>query len=682
MSNTSAYELRETLFRAQDNDKASVETKTTEAGFAIIPSSLNSCESSYDSLNSCESSCDWWNDVCCRPTKESSRFVLAAMIMIALVGDILGPRALFAQLRQTSSRQTDDGRVYWPRHDFVIPFNVDLTGQAPREIQLEYSADRGASWSTYSRSDVRTKQFQFQAKDDGEYQFRLKTIDNQGRLFDNPGEPLRVFVDTTKPDGKLIVDIDPQGVMLAEFLLWDEALDPDSVLLTYQTESLAQPREIEFEIANGRERGQWIGKGSWNLPAGTRQLAVRLVAKDKAGNTVEVNRLPQLPRSAAVNNSLQLASGKPRDNKSSQTIGSGVVPPRPEPSPPTEILSLNSPIAPNRPAASEGRFGTGSQGLQFQDESNAIRIEGNGTRFPGPSRHPSYQEPSDTRAISSSNPKTSRLPIRELTEQEYEQVVAPKSNLVAKRTNQSVLERDVETLDSIKTATPNVELAPNIERIEGSSTFRHKIQPLFSSSKAFSLDYSIENELDSPVSSIELWGTTDQGQTWQLWGKDPDHASPFDIQVESEGLFGFRMIIVGANGLASNRPLHGDNADAWIHVDLERPSVKLTSALYGKGKESGSMIIEYSALDDHFPERPITLSYSESPNGPWKIIASGVRNNGRYVWPADPTLPASLYLRIEAHDAAGNMGVHRLDTPIDVQGLAPRGKIQGFRPIQ
>jgi hypothetical protein len=33
-----------------------------------------------------------------------------------------------------------------------------------------------------------------------------------------------------------------------------------------------------------------------------------------------------------------------------------------------------------------------------------------------------------------------------------------------------------------------------------------------------------------------------------------------------------------------------------------------------------------------------------------------------------------------ATDAAGNVGEHILDLPVDVQNAAPRGKIQGFRP--
>ena len=539
----------------------------------------------------------------------------------------------------------EDAVVHWPRLDFVIPFNVDVTGQAPREIQLEFSENGGKSWSLYSSGDVRTKQFHFQAKVDGEYQFRLKTLDSEGRRFDNPGEPLRVVVDTTKPEAKLMVDIDQRGVMQAEFEIADAALDPLSIQLAYQTETMSQWQEIPFESSQGRSPAAWLGSGSWSIPSGTRQLVVRLTAKDKAGNPIELTRLPQLPRSAAANGSLQLASGKYQDarnaSRSAATapVGSGL----PE-------LSLES--------------------LPKVEVIGGTRLE-NSDRAASP----------ENQMANRSDGRTSKLPVRTLSDEEFEHFKSQTPiSLTAKRTERSLFVQE----DIVPSATPSasLEIEPKTTRIPGQTPFHRDIKRLYSNSKAFSLDYNIDNDSDAPISIVELWGTSDEGQTWQLWGQDPDRASPFDIEVEAEGLFGFRMVIVGTNGLASNRPRNGDNADAWIHVDIVPPQAKIVSALYGKGKESGSMIIEYRANDDFFTDRPITLSYSQTPTGPWSTIASGVRNNGRYVWPADPSLPTSIYLRIEAYDAAGNVCINQLDLPIDVEGIAPRGRIQGFRPIK
>ena len=549
-----------------------------------------------------------------------------------------------------------DSRVYWPRKDFVIPFNVDSTGQAPSEIQLEFSDDGGRNWSLYSKSDVRTKQFQFQAEQDGEYLFRLKTFDNRGRSFENPGEPLSVVVDTTKPTAELIIDMDARGQMLAEFRIKDNAIDASSIVLSYHTESNTQSREILFELTRGRTNDEWIGSGSWDIPDGTTRLSVRLTAKDKAGNTVEVTRLPQLPRSASLSNGLQLASGKTREVNPSR--GSNAKP------------AIGTGVVNARDPGLNGSQSTGAFGGTLQRQPDEV----SSSRF-----NASNAEQQHSTSLSS---RQSKLPIRTMTDEEYEQVTASKLvNVASQRGNQSLLST-ASGEGSASNGKLNVEMEQRSTRLHSQTTFHRDIKPLYSSSKAFSLDYDIENDPDAPISSVELWGTTDEGQTWQMWGQDPDRASPFDIQVEEEGLFGFRMIIVGNNGLASNRPRNGDNADAWIHVDTRQPQVKLTSALYGKGTEAGALVIEYKASDAYFSERPITLSYSETPDGPWNNIASGVKNSGRYVWPADPSLPPTIYLRIEAHDAAGNLAVHCLEHPIEVQGLAPRGRIQGFRPIK
>jgi hypothetical protein len=94
------------------------------------------------------------------------------------------------------------------------------------------------------------------------------------------------------------------------------------------------------------------------------------------------------------------------------------------------------------------------------------------------------------------------------------------------------------------------------------------------------------------------------------------------------------------------------------------------------------LVIDYTCEDVHLVDRPITLSFSERADGPWTTIATGLANTGIYLWKASPDLPEKIYLRLECVDKAGNVGEHRLDLPIDIHGLAPRGIIQGFRPIE
>jgi hypothetical protein len=203
----------------------------------------------------------------------------------------------------------------------------------------------------------------------------------------------------------------------------------------------------------------------------------------------------------------------------------------------------------------------------------------------------------------------------------------------------------------------------------------------YSDSVRFSLEFEVEAIGSAGVESIELYGSTDGGQSWKYWGEDPDRVSPFDIETKEEGVFGFRIVVVGRNGLTSPRPLPGETPDIAVVVDRVNPTVRISAAQYGQGDRIGSLVIRYECADANLMQRPISLSFSDAADGPWTTIAAGLRNEGNYVWPADPGLPRQLYLRIDAKDEAGNVGTYVLDRPIDAQGLAPRARIRGFQPL-
>ncbi|MCU0707779.1 MAG: hypothetical protein MUF23_05765 [Pirellula sp.] len=557
--------------------------------------------------------------------------------------------------------------VHWPRKDFVIPFQIDPSGEVPAEVRLEVSSDGGKSWTLYTRGDVRTRQFHYQAPSDGQFRFRLKTVDRSGNVFDNPGEPLVVAVDTTKPSGELLVDVNPRGVMQAEFRLIDAALDSSSIKLEYQTELTHQWIEVEHELQSGTAEGEWVGFGSWDMPSEATQLMVRVKARDQAGNGAEWTRMPRLPRTASTRRDMKLASSNDRSDPSTP-IGSGILrrPVAGWPNPDVPKPEVPKPEVPRvevlgGPGARKSAANVDRDSLVQQQvvESQQRLIE--------------YQNRllMQQRAVGGlSNSAASLLPTRPVDDSTLANAgqdpgAIPPSNLPTPGT----------LVTSPMQMASNPPMLPN-----NAATSESDPKTLYSNSRQFSLDYAIDNDPGAAIISVELWGTTDQGASWEKWGTDEDRQSPFDIEVEEEGLFGFRMVIVGANGLASHRPLPGDEADAWIRVDTTAPQARMISVLNGKGPDAGSLVIEYLAIDDYFGERPISFFAAATPKGPWQPIAQGARNSSRYVWTPDLGLPPTVYLRMEAVDAAGNVTEHQMDLPVDVQAAAPRGRIQGFRP--
>ncbi len=207
-----------------------------------------------------------------------------------------------------------------------------------------------------------------------------------------------------------------------------------------------------------------------------------------------------------------------------------------------------------------------------------------------------------------------------------------------------------------------------------------KAQPL--NSRRFQLNYGIDAIDPSGVQRVDLWMTPDLGQTWINWGTDPDGVSPFPVEVKDQGLYGFRIVIQSRDGLTGRPPSRGDHPDVLIQVDTAAPRVHITAVPYGRGEEAGRLVINWEATDPHLALRPITLAYSSIANGPWTTIEKGLRNTGHYAWAVGTEIPERLYLRIEAADKAGNIGVYQLNNQIDITGLVPRAHIRSIQPVK
>lgn len=201
------------------------------------------------------------------------------------------------------------------------------------------------------------------------------------------------------------------------------------------------------------------------------------------------------------------------------------------------------------------------------------------------------------------------------------------------------------------------------------------------STKRFRLNYDINAIDPSGVGKVDLYMTQNQGRSWKLWGQDPDNQSPFPVEVQDQGLFGFRVVVHSKDGLVGVGPSSGDDADMWVRVDTQTPLAQITSVPYGRGNEAGRLVINYRVSDDFLTLRPVRLSYSRSPQGPWTIIEDNLRNEGRYLWRVNRAVPDRIFLKVDALDSAGNVGTHRLSQSVDVSGLVPRGTIRGVEPV-
>ncbi len=197
--------------------------------------------------------------------------------------------------------------------------------------------------------------------------------------------------------------------------------------------------------------------------------------------------------------------------------------------------------------------------------------------------------------------------------------------------------------------------------------------------RRFQLEYDLEASHANGAQEVQLWGTRDGGQTWEKWGADIDKQSPFNVEVDRDGIYGFRVVVIAANGLATDVPRSGAPADLWVIVDTQPPQATISSVSYGTGSHLGELEIRWQAEDEHLASRPVNLYFGLTAEGPWTPIAAGLPNTGQYYWLIDASVPKSVFVRLEVTDEANNRTQQITPRPIDLSTLVPRARIRDVK---
>ena len=619
---------------------------------------------------------------------------------------------------------------------FNIPFTVDTAGQ-PLEVQLYLSRDRGHTWKLYARQNPSAKYFPFQATQDGEYWFASLSIFANRSPADIAGRQaeLHVVIDTVPPEFEFQAAVGPSREVQVTWRYSDPTIDPASLKIEYKMgrEQPWQPVAADQTTASNstasgrltfRPRNAWV------------ELQVRAEISDLARNKAVVNRRLSLSVSALPPNNGQ-QTWRPIATRSPNQQERPIVLPLTAPDNGNPIGG--NPIGGNPIGGNPIGRNTASAIDRSANQSYSSEVRdrqyypvGRGTSPTGfgsasaagvlaarpPSRNlasgipldpyadarlsatevPSIDPPTAAPVQSDSTnvaPTTEWKSISQsaVGESGFNRTAAPSEFESNRPRNPLVPGGDyqpqpsqVHPLVAQQIAPAQQSTRPDLDAtapsaIRSDSNHVSMLQTRMTSAMRFEVDYEFDAAAANGVRSVELWGTKDQGHTWSRWQIDTDRQSPLDVRVDGEGTYGFRIVIVGNNGLAGNPPRNGDDADLWVGVDTTAPIVEITTATYGEGEHAGQLDIRWTASDASFGERPISILFSDKATGPWTTIVAGIPNSGQYFWPIDPRVPEHLFLRIEARDQAGNQGEYRLPASINLSGFTPKARIRGIRPL-
>ena len=600
--------------------------------------------------------------------------------------------------------------IYWKQQLFLIPYQWGSAAEpgVAQAVWLFVSKDRGVSWQKISEARPQVKAFNYRAEGDGEYWFAVRTRDKQGRVWpQGPYQPeLRVIVDTTLPRiDDLRVRLAENGAIEIQARATDLNLDPAAWRFEWQADPAAPWQPVTLQ---GATQPSLLPAPSsqfhafWQPPAGTRPGAIRGIIFDRAGNSATYQT--RLDAGPAVSGPML----------TSPAVGPTAIPQQPVQTQPLSSAAPNSVATQSNPASQSWESASASTVQTAQ--MPATQPPATPTSQPWPANNvarapirlwtsgavqqddgvTSYGSPSLFSAPPSPGVRTDTVQDAPRTEARYAGLTKPSgdtTNVAVPTVPASPQFTALEPYRESSTnqpATPKNDVPPPVEKPTArnvtpvdvpSAQHSPTAPPKLVGSRTFALEYDLENAGRGGVTKVELWGTRDGGQTWSRYVQDDDNRSPLIVTVDDEGLYGFRILVQTADGPSTEPPRAGDAPELWVSVDLKRPVVALTAIERGQGNFADHLLVRWHAADNNLESRPIALFYSSRPTGPWSAIATNLENTGEYSWRVERYVPTRFYLRIEAHDTAGNLAAFQTRDPIEFSPASVAGRLRSAQPL-
>ena len=558
-------------------------------------------------------------------------------------------------------RGSSTAPIYWRQTKFLVPFEIQGGGDVAK-VELYVSDDLGKSWKLAGQATPKEAKFLFNAPRDGEYWFDVTTVDRKGKVRGDATHAagLKVVVDTAPPKLVLEARRGTAGELVAKWKAEDPYLDANSLVIEYQTEANGTWQRLAISGVDDQPRNLYSSESTWWLGIGEGPVTLRARIMDRAENPIVAQAIAR-PGDAGA---LAATAKEPRDRTAGESANSsGANSAAAAPSPRTIVTTAD-----NESRAADGSMKGPSLPRQWPADKSMNIYPTRMRRSSGDAA--SADDARDRVAGGAWQHEDARGASGKRASEEQdapESASAGTTRANAQRTAATVVSSRNDSSARRGRSALDFSLVPSGERAR------------MVNSRTFELEYEVEAVGASGIAKVELWGTRNGGQDWSLMAVDEDNRSPLDVTIDQEGIYGFAIVVESGSGVGSPPPRPGDLPEVWVGVDLTPPLATITGTELSD--EGAELTIRWRADDDLLESRPVSLSYSEQPNGPWKPIASGLENSGSYRWRLDNRLPDQIFVRLEVVDEAQNMTTNVTPRPISLDRQRPTARFRAVRPV-
>jgi hypothetical protein len=511
-----------------------------------------------------------------------------------------------------------------------VRFPITIKPERRAEIKnltLYVSADRGRTWNQEAVATPDQASFPFTAPADGEYWFRVATINVQGRQEPedlNRATTQKVLIDTQRPVVR-IANAERQGSEIA--VAWDIQEDhPDLASLRVEYRTADTPAGLWEQAAVTRALQ---GQGRIVVPAG-KAVKVRVALRDRALN--ESVAEADVPAGSGITTA---GFTPPPVPPPTATEPAAPVPPPPG----ATAVTPSAPADVPAPAAAAG---------------------------PPPAPQPKQVEQAQPAARAADDPMPPAPP------------AGSGGHLVATS----------DAAPATPAPAPPASGPPAAVTPPAGPPPRHLPPVQILNSTELTLDCELERVGRSGIGRVELWMTEDDGQTWQRWAEDPEAPSlvkggKYQRRIElppKDGVYGFRLVVLNPLGLGEPPPKVGDPPEMRVEVDTTAPRAQLYCE--PDPRHEDALLLRWECEDKNLGKEPVTLEWSERPEGPWQTVVDHRQANSEYSWKLPADLPVWVHLRLRVWDKAGNVAVAVTGRPQLADLARPVGHLRGVTVTQ
>lgn len=156
------------------------------------------------------------------------------------------------------------------------------------------------------------------------------------------------------------------------------------------------------------------------------------------------------------------------------------------------------------------------------------------------------------------------------------------------------------------------------------------------------------------LKQVQLYYSTDQGQTWHPYNHVTPDQKFFDFQASGDGVYWFAVRTVDADGRGNPLTMQGVRPGLKVCVDTQPPTIRL-KPLPSRETEVG---VEWEVRDDNLDAISLRLEYRTPGLVEWLPLGGEMAANGQRYW--KPAAGGAVDVRLKARDRADNWGEEKI----------------------